>query len=485
MQASSRDDRAAATGDAWPADLRPGPPAAEAGASAGRGIGAWLRRVPIDDPVDRRNAPALQVVLLLLAVPTALMWAYRAAFIPSPWRPGELVAMTMSLANSALALSGVWLIRHGHFQWAIRQTLAALALGTIYAYATQGTAPQAFEEPLLVAWIVLAGLMIGRGALWLMSAAVMLAFLAGGNFDARAGIGLEVEPMTVVMLVASKAAIFLVVAVIVDRALVALRESLREASCRGDALAAANRRLEAEIAERERAEADLVQSRKVEAVGRLASGIAHDFNHLLSLILGYASMGRKSTGGGDTEAFAGVEAAARRGMAITSRLLDFSRPAPLRVESFDVVAALRDLAPLLRQILDPAVRIRHDYAGAAHTVAFDRARFDLIVLNIAANAGQAMPDGGEFRLGVAPAAGGDQVEITLSDTGHGMDERVKSRLFEPFFTTRAGGQGIGLGLSVAHGILAAHGGGIDVESAPGEGATFRVRLPSGPAAGQH
>lgn len=440
-------------------------------------ITAWLRRVPISDPVDRRNAPALQVVLLLLGLSTALMWLYRAVFIPVPWRPGELPAMAMSLANSALALFGVWLIRHDRFQWAIRQTLAVLALGTIYAYSTQGTASQTFEEPLLVAWIVLAGLMIGRKALWLMVGAVMVAFVAGGHFDVRLADGPDAKPMTALMVVATKATIFLIVALVVDRALAALRESLKEASRRGDALAQANHRLEAEMAERERTQEGLIQSRKVEAVGRLASGIAHDLNHILALILGYTSKGRQSVrDAACLHVLDGVEAAARRGVAITGKLLDFSRYESTRVEVFDATAALHDVMPLLRQLFDPTVRILCDAPDAPSYVAFDRARFDLIVLNIAANANQAMPEGGEFHLGLRPCDG-EQVEIVLRDTGSGMSGEVKARVFEPFFTTRPPGQGVGLGLSVARSILVAHGGGIEVESAPGEGTTFLVRLP--------
>lgn len=442
------------------------------------GMTEWLKRVPVDDPVDRRNAPMLQVVLLLLGVLPPLLWLYRVAASNIPWRPGETLGMLVSLGISAIALFGVLLIRRGHFQWAIRQMLVLVALTMILSYATEGSAPQAFEQPLQVVWIVLAGMMIGRGALWLMYAAILLAYVAGGVHDAQTSTSTVDTGLNLAMSVLIEGVMFLLIAVVVDRGVMALRETLVDATLRGDALALANRQLEIEMAERVRTEDQLIHARKVEAVGRLTSGIAHDFNHLLSLILGYAAKGRRSDDGEDLKrALAGVEAAGRRAAAVTGKLLEFSRGDTGRVERFDVAAAMRDLEPLLRQLFDTRVRIRFDLAQGPLPIDFDRAHLDLVVLNIAGNANQAMPGGGEFHLALRPSDDGAFVEIEMHDTGHGMSEEVRERLFEPFFTTRPAGQGTGVGLSVVHDLVVAAGGSIDVDSLPGQGSRFRVRLP--------
>lgn len=455
-----------------------GEASADAGAVRLGGVRGWLANVPVADPVDRRNAPMLQVILLLLGTTPALMWLYRVVAVDIPWRPGEVQGMLLGLATCAVALFGVLLIRRGRFQWAIRQMLALIAVSMIYAYATQGSRPQMLEQPLLVLWIVLSGLMVGRHALWLMFAAVAIAFAASGVYDVLKAADAYATPLTETMYVLTEVVMFLMIAIVVDRSVKALRESLDEASQRGDALAAANRQLEVEIAERRRTQEQLIHAQKVETVGRLAGGVAHDFNHLLGLMLGYAAKGRRSDDGAELkQALAGVEAAARRGQAVTHKLLDFSRHDAARVEHFDAGAALRDVQPLLKQLFGPRVRIVGDIPGRPLPVLFDRAQFDLVVLNIAANANQAMPDGGEFRMTLRGVDGA--VEIELRDSGHGMSEEVRARLFEPFFTTRPVGQGTGLGLSVAHGAVVAQGGSISVDSVPGRGATFRVRLPGG------
>ncbi|MFT3791068.1 MAG: ATP-binding protein [Rudaea sp.] len=447
-----------------------------------RRLGEWLGRVPIDDPVDRRNAPALQIVLLLLGILSPLMWLYRIFASNIPWRPGETQGLATDALISAVALAGVWLIRHGRLQFAVRQMLIVIAATTIVAYATNGVATGRYEQPLLVVWIVLAGLMAGRPALWGMFAATAVAFAVGEVFDACHRAGPHDSALNLLMDFMIHLAMFLLIAVVVDRAVKALRESLIEASQRGDALARTNRRLEVEMAERARTQEQLIHAQKVEVVGRLASGVAHDFNHLLALMLGYAAKGRTSDANAELkQALAGVEAAARRGMAVTHKLLDFSRHEATRAECFDAVDALRELQPMLRQLFDPGVRIVNDLPAGELPIRFDRTQFELVVLNIAANANQAMPQGGEFHIALRGIEAKSQVEIELRDTGHGMSETVQARLFEPFFTTRPPGLGTGLGLSVVHGVLTAHGGGITVSSAPGQGATFRIRLPLVPA----
>ena len=420
----------------------------------------------------------LQVVLLLLGMAPPLLWAYRVFGADIPWRPGELQAMAMSLLVSATALAGVLLIRRGRFQWAIRQMLVVIATTMIISYALHGFNAGRYEQPLLVVWIVLAGLMVGRRALWSMYGAVLVAFLLGTLFDARASSNPIDTGLNLVFNGLIHAVMFLLIAVVVDRSVTALRETLAEATRRGDELARANRLLESEMAERERVQEQLVHAQKVEAVGRLASGVAHDFNHLLGLILGYAAKGRGSDDRAELQqALAGVESAGRRATAVALKLLDFGRKDALRIERFDAGDAVRELQPMLRQLFDPRVRIGIALPEGALPIAFDRARFDLVVLNIAANANHAMPEGGRFDIALHGSDDGERLVLELRDSGHGMGDAVRARLFEPFFTTKPAGQGTGLGLSVVRDLVIAANGGIAVDSAPGQGTTVRIELP--------
>ena len=447
-------------------------------ASPWRALRGRLQDVPVADDVDRRNAPTLQIVLLMLAALPSAAWLYRAAFSGLPWRQGEFGAMLMSLALCAIAVSCFVLIRRGRFQFAVRLLLVAVAATLMDAYATQGFGANRYEASLHMVWLILAGLMAGRRALWLFYLWLVLALAVGVLFDLRAQTSDEGWlPYVVDGMIG--AAIFLFVAVVVDRSSTTLRQSLAAARALGDELARAKARLEAEIAERERIHEQLIHSQKVEVVGRLAAGVAHDFNHLLTLIIGYAAQGRS----GDEparlrELLGNIDAVARRASLVSRRLTGFSRRDAAVPEVFDVNRAIEEMQPSLHQLLGPDVRVVFAPSAAAQAVRIDRSQFELVVLNIAANAGEAMPEGGRLvievhALDTVPAG----VELCFSDSGHGMDEATRQRVFEPFFTTRAAGCGTGLGLAVAADVIAARGGRIAVESAPGRGATFRVQLP--------
>ncbi len=444
-----------------------------------RACAAWLSRVPIDDAVDRRNAPMLQIVLILLGFVPPAMWLFRIFASAAPWRPQETASLLMSASLSAVAIFSLVLIRRGRFRWATRQLLLVVSVLVIASYAQSGFDAQAYEQPVQVVWIVVAGLVVGRWALWWMYGVHLLAFGIGVLVDlhsTRANAPHEPWPDQLVSMLIS-AVILLLIAVAVDRSVTALRESLRDAMRRGDDLARLNERLREEVAERERVRDQLVHAQKVEAVGRLAGGVAHDFNHLLSLMLGYAQRGRQA---GDVaelrQALAGMESAARRAAAVAQTLLSFSRREASHVEVFDAGDALRELRPMLLQLFDGEVKVIVDAGGAPAPIAFDRAQFTLVVLNLAANANQAMPDGGWFHVRVRAAAAA-RVDIEFVDNGCGMTPDVQQRIFEPFFTTKPSGQGTGLGLAVAADLVRDVGGELGVRSAPGQGATFRMRLP--------
>lgn len=444
-------------------------------ARAWRACRAWLRNVPVADDVDRRNAPALQVVLLMLVVLPSAAWFYRVFFSHLPWRDGEMTSMLGSLGLCVLSGLCVVLVRRGRFQLALRLLLGVIAVLMMDSYARQGMASNLYELPVQVAWLVVAGLMAGRRALWALYAWMVLAFVAGTLTDVRLG-KLPDPWQALASYGVVSALMFLFIVVVVDRSTVALRESLAAARARGDELAAAKTRLEAEIAERERLHGQLVHSQKVEAAGRLAAGVAHDFNHLLNLVLGYAA---RASGTDDdaqrSEALAGVESAARRATAVSRKLTTFAHRGTAVAETFDVNTALSEMQPMLRQLFGPGVVIAFEPAAQAQVVCMDRGEFELVVLNLAANANDAMPDGGRFGIVVQAQPG--RVRLSFSDSGVGMDEAVRSRIFEPFFTTRANGQGSGLGLAVASDVVTLSGGSLGVDSAPGRGTTFQLELP--------
>ena len=149
---------------------------------------------------------------------------------------------------------------------------------------------------------------------------------------------------------------------------------------------------------------------------------------------------------------------------------------------FDAVDALRELQPMLRQLFDGETRVRLDTTDAALPIYMDRGQFELMTLNIAANARDAMPEGGQFIVTANRASDGPSLEIALRDSGSGMTEAVRMNVFEPFYTTKPMGSGTGLGLAVVRDLVRAAHGSIDAESTPGQGTTFRIRLPLAEAA---
>lgn len=453
-------------------------PLDEAAASAKTpGKAEWLARIPIQNPVDRRNAPMLELLLVLLALLPPVAWIYRWLMVSIPWRPGETVSLLSSMALSALAIFSLALIRRGRFQWAVRQLLVVVGLAMLVGYLGGGFQANRFEHPVQVTWLVVAGLMIGRRALWLMYGWTVLVFAVGVWRDAHAP-GAESSLLTGGD-AAISALIFLFIAIVVDRAGAALRESLAAADARGVELTHANAALHAEIAERERTQAQLVHAQKMEAVGWLASGMAHDFNHLLGLVRGYAQRGRDA--GSDAEmrdALSGVESAARRATAVSRKLLNFSRLEGAQPDTFDAGEQMLVLQPMLRQLFGSAVAVDIQVASGAHPVHMDRSHFELIMLNIAANAHHAMPDGGCFTVCIGRSDNGGDVCIDLRDDGTGMPEDVRAQAFDAFFTTKPQGQGSGIGLPVIQDLIAAAGGKITLHSTLGEGTQMRIRLPA-------
>jgi signal transduction histidine kinase len=436
----------------------------------------WLRAAPIRDMVDRRNAPVMQLLLLFYAVVLPLNWAWRFSVYEVSANGQRVVFVDLVIA--LLAWAGIVLIRRGRFRLAVVLFIAPQLVSLGITFALAGVESQLIDPTPTVLTLSLAGLVLGRRALWTVWALLMVDFAIGFNTGiARAlaqgdTVQRALRDLPAVMIT------YLLVTIILDRTVAALRESLAESQQR-------SRELRRTMAERERAQAQLVHAQKMEVTGRLTSGIAHDFNHILSLILGFAGdRHRMDVAARERErlleaSLEGVEIAARRGEAISGKLLRFGRNDVTRPEDFDAGAALNELAPLLRQLFDTRVRLQLRPGSETLPVRLDRSQFELMVLNIASNARDAMPDGGDFSITAHAVHGSDgaQVRIELADTGHGMDRQVMAQLFEPFFSTKPPGSGTGLGLSVVRDLLDSVGGRIHVDSTPGGGSRFTIFLP--------
>jgi len=233
-----------------------------------------------------------------------------------------------------------------------------------------------------------------------------------------------------------------------------------------------------------RLERDLMQAQKMEAVGRLASGIAHDFSNLLTAIRGYATLARERLTPDNPAriSLARVEEAADHADAITRQLLIFSRDSVAEKKPVDLVRVLREGANWLQRVLPGTIRLKMDFRNQSHVWVYgDRSQLQQIFLNLVVNARDAMPNGGEVTISIDPlrqAPGHDQrVEVRVSDTGSGMEQSVVDRAVEPFFTTKKSGEGTGLGLSVVHGIVSDHGGDMRIDSRPGLGTTILISFP--------
>ncbi|HNX49100.1 MAG TPA: PAS domain S-box protein [Thermoanaerobaculaceae bacterium] len=221
----------------------------------------------------------------------------------------------------------------------------------------------------------------------------------------------------------------------------------------------------------------LNQAQKMEAVGRLAGGIAHDFNNLLQAIMSEVGVlrHRMPANALGAETLDDLGRLVRRGAGLTRQLLLFSRQQISQPEGLDLAEVVSGSVAMLRRIVRENVEFVAELGTEALPVRADRGQLEQVLMNLVVNASDAMPEGG--RVTLRAGSGGDVAWFSVSDTGSGIPESVRSQIFEPFFTTKPVGKGTGLGLSVVHGIVTSHGGSIDVASKEGEGTTFIVRLP--------
>ncbi len=247
-----------------------------------------------------------------------------------------------------------------------------------------------------------------------------------------------------------------------------------------------------DITERKQLEEQLLQSQKLEAIGQLAGGVAHDFNNIMGVILGYAELAQVRMPKDDPIAkhVGRIRKAAERAAELTRQLLAFSRKQVLQPQVLNLNQVVVELAKMLSRLMGENIELVVQSADDLGSVKADPVQIQQVLINLAINARDAMPKGGRLVIATANlhldnssgqlqshVPNGDYVMISVSDTGIGMDEETRARIFEPFFTTKGFGKGTGLGLSIIYGIVKQSGGHIWVQSEPGKGATFKICLP--------
>jgi two-component system cell cycle sensor histidine kinase/response regulator CckA len=246
-----------------------------------------------------------------------------------------------------------------------------------------------------------------------------------------------------------------------------------------------------DISKEKALEEQLLQSQKLETIGRLTGGIAHDFNNMLGVILGNTQLAMMNLSPDDTAtAFCSeVEKATHRAAEFTHQLLAFSRRQVLEIKTIDLNEILANFERMVQHIIGEYIEMRITYKAGLPLIKADSAQINQILLNLMVNAREAMPDGGKLTIETdllyidekrtplfADAQRGYYVLISITDTGIGMDKEMLTKIYEPFFTTKS--HGTGLGLSVVYGIVKQHAGFIDVQSRPGKGTSFRIYFPS-------
>ncbi len=249
------------------------------------------------------------------------------------------------------------------------------------------------------------------------------------------------------------------------------------------------------LEEQRQLERQLAESQKMEAIGKLAGGVAHDFNNMLTAILGYSSLIAEDAPPNSPfrEHADQIRRAAESAGALTQKLLAFSRRQVLQTNQFDFAAMLDNMLLLVRRVIGVDIMVVSEAEPGLWPVLADPTQVEQSIVNLAINARDAMPEGGTLRIvarnaprpdGERRADGdvrpGDYVQIVVTDTGTGMDDATRARVFEPFFTTKPQGKGTGLGLSTVYGFVRQCGGHIGVTTAPGQGSSFELLLPRAP-----
>ncbi|WP_454832370.1 ATP-binding protein [Pseudoxanthomonas wuyuanensis] len=428
----------------------------------------WFCRLPINAPQDRRNALMLQTVLAIIGATALTMAMVSSTGADASERSESWIA----LAISGYAGACFHLLRKGLFRLSASLTVIGSLFLIGITYRTYGLQAQSGLQMTHLMPLLFAGLLLGRTAVWWTAAANAVALAIGAWVDlghaTNAAAAAEVLPNLFL-----SGMNFLVLAVILDRLILSSQRAIQ----RSEELNAICLELEREIDEKERAYARLLHTQRMETIGRLSTGAAHDFNNILSIILGLATpLGKR---GIPVDAILpGIRQAARRGAVVTRRLLSFGRTQARQVSRFDLVEAVEDMRSLILPMFHDGIQVRLDIPPRGLMVEMDRDELELALLNMTSNACDAMPQEGRFTLSIE--SNGNHALVRMHDTGIGMNQEVQARLFEPFFTTKPKEKGTGIGMAIVHRFIADVGGEIEVDSAPGQGTRICLRLPLAP-----
>ncbi len=248
-----------------------------------------------------------------------------------------------------------------------------------------------------------------------------------------------------------------------------------------------------DISNEQALEQQLRQAHKMEAIGQLAGGVAHDFNNILTALMGYGNLLKMKMKEDDPSRLYvdQILTSSEKAASLTQNLLAFSRKQMIKLEPFELNAIIKDARRLLKRLLTEDIELKLKLSEEDLTILTDITQMNQILLNLATNARDAMPQGGaltietkmvelgkDFYFFHGKIESGKYIRISVSDTGHGMDDNTKEQIFNPFFTTKEVGKGTGLGLSIVYGIVKQHSGLIDVQSNPGKGTTFHLYFPA-------
>lgn len=423
----------------------------------GHRVTGWMRRLPINAPQDQRNALMLETVLFIAGA-AALAMAVASHVTAGIEGRAETFG---ALAICIYTWSCVQLSRKGSFRLAASLTVIGGLLLIGLSYATYGLQVQSGLQMTHLMPLLFAGLLLGRAAVWWTALANTIAIAVGAWVDLTHATNATAS--SAVLPALSLAVMnFLVLAVILDRLILSSQQAMQRSV-----------ELEIEIQQKELAFARLLHTQRMEAIGRLSTGVAHDFNNILSVIMGLATSSRH--GGSLEAALPGIRQAARRGTVMTRRLLSFSRTQVRHVSTFDLAEVVDAARTLILPMFGRNVRVQLDVPQPGPLVRTDPDELELALLNIVGNACDAMPNGGRFQLSVG--ADEQHALITIEDTGVGMAPDVLARLFEPFFTTKPKEKGTGIGMAIVHRFVNDSGGDVHVDSAVGVGTRILIRLP--------
>ena len=419
-----------------------------------------VRRTPLDAPQDMRNALMLETVLFIAGVAALSMAVVSHVSEGLAGRADTLGAV----AIAAYSWSCVFLSRRGSFRLAASLAVVGGLMLICFSYATYGLQVQSGLQMTHLLPLLFAGLLLGRAAVWWTTLAITFALAIGAWVDLSHATN-AATTSAVLPTWSLSAMNFLVLAAILDRLILSSQQAIER-----------SKELEIEIEQKELAHARLLHTQRMEAIGRLSTGVAHDFNNILSVILGLATSGRHRD---SVEAILpGIRKAAQRGTVITRRLLSFGRTHVRRDSTFDLALAVDEAKTLILPMFSRGIAVELDVPHPGPVVRADRDELELSLLNIIGNACDAMPDGGHFKLSVGSS--GDQALVTIEDTGVGMAPEVLARISEPFFTTKPKEKGTGIGMAIVHRFVVESGGTLGVDSTPGEGTRITIRLPLAP-----